>query len=487
MKKVLLTILTTLFALNSYAVDRPSTVREVFFEGTNNELQVYKIYGRQDGNTMLVIGGIQGDEPGGFLSADLYSDIVLEKGNLIIVPRANLHSVIQNNRGVDGDMNRYFDNVPNSTEGEVVTKLMKLIGESDLFLNMHDGWGYHYPTYVDETRNPDRFGQSIIIDDNTYTCADGKVIPLGDMARQVIKEVNSKIENKNHHLHLFDTKTSSNDSKHKPMRKSATWFALVDECVPAFGVEGSKNMNFKAEALEQNIRYHTYSVNEFMKIMDIVPEYPQVVMSKPVMTSASFIVDDEFVKVGVDETLYIDKGSNVSVVFVECNYTRGITADILGYGTLNDIDKKFELASSTAVVFRKDSDVMAEINIKINSDNKQSTTQVADNRWLFLVNINGIDKVVPQDDVLKVSKTDKLIIKKVYNHAGDRDEIINFKGWYPKTIANNNGDDRNYVIDFATANMLTRYAIEGTTNVFPVIAGQDGASEFAVFYIEVAR
>ena len=62
-------------------------VHTVFFEGTDHELNVYRINGQQPGNTILLIGGIQGDEPGGFLSVDLYADISLAKGNLIVVPR----------------------------------------------------------------------------------------------------------------------------------------------------------------------------------------------------------------------------------------------------------------------------------------------------------------------------------------------------------------------------------------------------------------
>ena len=54
----------------------------------------------------MLIGGIQGNEPGGFLSADLYADMSLEKGNLIVVPRANFYSILLNKRGPHGDMNR---------------------------------------------------------------------------------------------------------------------------------------------------------------------------------------------------------------------------------------------------------------------------------------------------------------------------------------------------------------------------------------------
>jgi hypothetical protein len=51
----------------------------VFFQGEKNELNVYRIFGSKPGNTLLIIGGIQGDEPGGFLAADFYADFSLEK------------------------------------------------------------------------------------------------------------------------------------------------------------------------------------------------------------------------------------------------------------------------------------------------------------------------------------------------------------------------------------------------------------------------
>ena len=59
----------------------------VYFPNTPYELNVYKIYGKKPGKTLMLIGGIQGNEPGGFLSADLYADMSLLKGTLIVVPR----------------------------------------------------------------------------------------------------------------------------------------------------------------------------------------------------------------------------------------------------------------------------------------------------------------------------------------------------------------------------------------------------------------
>ena len=96
----------------------------------------------------------------------------LEKGNLIVVPRANFYSIITNQRGPNGDLNRKFNVEDNSStmEDQIVSILKKLISESDYLLNLHDGLGYYHPTYIDKWRNPMLFGQSIVGDCEEYRC-----------------------------------------------------------------------------------------------------------------------------------------------------------------------------------------------------------------------------------------------------------------------------------------------------------------------------
>ena len=99
-------------------------VHSIHFEGTDHELSVYRIYGENPGKTLLLIGGIQGDEPGGFLSADQYADISLIQGNLIVVPRANFQSIVLKRRKINEDMNRKFAEerglAPCQPQGQIV-------------------------------------------------------------------------------------------------------------------------------------------------------------------------------------------------------------------------------------------------------------------------------------------------------------------------------------------------------------------------------
>ena len=111
---------------------RHQSLHDVYLANTEHELHVYRIFGKEPGKTIMIIGGIQGDEPGGYLTADLYADISLKKGDLIVVPRANFYSILLNQRdGMTGDMNRKFSETSDAAknmEQEIVTILKKLIG-----------------------------------------------------------------------------------------------------------------------------------------------------------------------------------------------------------------------------------------------------------------------------------------------------------------------------------------------------------------------
>ncbi|MBU0986704.1 MAG: succinylglutamate desuccinylase/aspartoacylase family protein, partial [Proteobacteria bacterium] len=134
-------------------------IHTAFYEGTDYELNVYRIYGKEPGKTLLLIGGIQGDEPGGYLSVDHYADISLAKGNLIVVPRANFQSIVLNRRKINDDMNRKFaDDSPSNYEAKIVKILKKLIVESDCLLNLHDGSGFFSEKWEGSDRNPGRHG-----------------------------------------------------------------------------------------------------------------------------------------------------------------------------------------------------------------------------------------------------------------------------------------------------------------------------------------
>ncbi len=460
--KISFLFIVILTQVASAKINRPSTVHQVFLKGTEYELHVYRIYGRLDGPTMLIVGGIQGDEPGGYLSADLYSGLTLEKGNLIVVPRANFKSIILYNRGPDGDMNRQFPKKIVKTKMDIVVKILEqLMGEADVFLHLHEGWGYHSPVYISKNRNPKRFGESIIVDTDTYQCKNGKTLHLKKIAMEVLNKINKKIKNKKYHLTYFNTMTNNPATPFKDMRKTATYFAVTHYCIPAFGIESSKNL----PSLEMKILIHNYAINEFMKIFGIVPEQPQIIMVKPSFSYAIINVNSKPENIENKKILFINKGDRIKVTHIESNYTRGLSCDILGKGELNDLNREFEINNDTRIIFRKDNVKIGEIFVKIKKNYKKGL-------YVFLIKINGKRKVFLPNEKIYVKKGDTIEIERIITDAVYKKEVlVNFKGYVPPNIKNI-GDDRGFKIKIDDR-LIKKYSKNKEGKIYPIVATID--------------
>ncbi|UOD35501.1 succinylglutamate desuccinylase/aspartoacylase family protein [Deferribacteraceae bacterium V6Fe1] len=474
MKIAYFLILSLALSFNLFGeVNRPFKEHKVYFEGTDYELNVYKIYGRKDGNTMLIMGGIQGDEPGGFLSADLYSDLSLEKGNLIVIPRANFKSIILFKRSTEADMNRRFhlDDVQIEMD-KVVQVIKQLMSEADVFLNLHDGWGFHTPTHINWLRSPERFGQSVIVDTGKFTCDNGTVIDLEGIAKKALEEINEKIGVEDYYMQYFNTNTDDPKTPYLEMRKTATYFALKTLCLPSFGIETSKNL----PSDEMKILHHNYAVNAFMKIYDIIPEQPQIILTNPEINFVIIKVNGEPKIVSNNSTLVLKKGSVVQVAHIDSNYKRGLSCDIEGVNGLNDKNIPFKITENKTIVFRKDSIEIGKINLKIDG-------KIEDEHGVFIVKVNNQKKAVLQNDTLVVKKGDTLNIIKFFSENINSDPKINFKGWVPSGINYNDGDDRGYDI-LIDGNFMAKYSKYGNGSIFPVIAG-DSNNILGQFYVKI--
>ncbi|MDR2300828.1 MAG: hypothetical protein LBF38_02145 [Deltaproteobacteria bacterium] len=355
------------------AQDRSDRQHIVYFEGTPQELVIYKIYGRLEGPTIMVMGGIQGDEPGGFMSADLYVDMALKRGNLIVVPRANFKSIILFERGPDGDMNRKFAGVqekdPDRDRVEIIKNLM---AESDLFLNLHDGSGFFRTVWENEMENPTRFGQCIIADAEVYVNPKtNQVIRLGDDARRAIDLINEDIPEERYKFRFANHDTLSEDSIHKEQRKSASFYALTELGIPAYGIETSKQL----PSLEMKIHQHNLAVNAFMQIYGVIPEQPRINLDPPILQYMVISVNGELpVAVADGQTLMIAPGDSVEVVHIGATYDRGLSVDVLGVGSLNDIRMPLVIEKPTKVIARKDNETFGQISLRLLPADSTDTT-----------------------------------------------------------------------------------------------------------------
>lgn len=219
-------------------------------------------HSEQAGPTLLVIGGIQGDEPGGFTAASLLvTDYRIAHGNLWVVPNLNFESIIKRSRGVHGDMNRKFSALKKADpEYDLVQKIKTIILDQqvDLILNLHDGSGFYAPQYFNHSRNPQRWGQSIIIDQaKVSTPRYGR---LQNIADNIALQVNKHIEQDKYQYHVKNTHTSDGN---KEMEKTLTYFA-IRHGKSAFGVEASKSFR-----THQRAYYHLLVAEAFMQAMGI--------------------------------------------------------------------------------------------------------------------------------------------------------------------------------------------------------------------------
>ena len=219
---------------------------------------LHKLESTRAGPTLLVIGGIQGDEPGGFNAASLLvTDYRITRGTVWVVPNLNFASIIRRSRGIHGDMNRKFADIPaDDPEYDAVQAIKSIILDKriSMVLNLHDGSGFYRKKYSDRLHNPQRWGQSIIVDQASIPG-----VKAGNLLRQaelVAKQVNRVIRRKSHHFAVKNTRTREGDAE---MEKTLTYFA-VRHRRPAFGVEASKTF-----LTHERTFFHLQVVEEFMR------------------------------------------------------------------------------------------------------------------------------------------------------------------------------------------------------------------------------
>lgn len=251
--------------------------------------------GEENKEAVLVIGGTQGDEPGGFFSANLLAtEYNVTKGALWVVPNLNFPSIVKNSRGAAGDMNRKFAKIsPKDPDYKAVNFIKDTITHKDVafVVHLHDGSGFYRPKFIDAKHSPARWGNCAIIDQSEL-----KGVKYGELeinANRIIKTINEKIKDKEHIYHLKNTRTAEKDSKNAEQLNSLTYFAIT-KGKPAYANEASKELD-----VYTRIYYHLIALEEYMRIagvefersFELTPKSIEEVMKKEIRLS---LFDDRF-------------------------------------------------------------------------------------------------------------------------------------------------------------------------------------------------
>lgn len=425
----------------------------------------------------MTLGGIQGNEPGGFLSADLYTDLALKRGNLIVLPRANFKSILMFARGPFGDMNRKFGvDLSKYPDAEIILILTALVAESDLLLNLHDGSGFYWPTQESELADPNRYGQSIIADTEVFMPEGSKrsLINLKEMAEQAIAEINSEIDDFRYKFHFMNTNTDQLKSKHKGPQHLATYYALTKVGIPAFGGETSKQLPI----LEMKVRQHNLAVNAFMRLLGVEVEHPRIYLEPPKLEYMIISVNGQLPVAMPDRhTPGAQSKGTTEVVYVGANYDQGLSVNIIGEGALNDIRRRLVITKPTTIVAQKDHLKFGQLKIDLVKNKNDPTlmvepkvaqVKVPDGQDSEPVNTAPAKKAGPfkitefiiamdsKTVVMKPGETTtlisgakiKLIDFKYESRPPAKRLVLNFKGFTPKGEYNG-GEDRGHLINTA--------------------------------------
>ncbi|GAA8764492.1 DL-carboxypeptidase Csd4 [Helicobacter pylori] len=211
---------------------------------------------------LLLLAGIQGDEPGGFNAANLFlMHYSVLKGLVEVVPVLNKPSMLRNHRGLYGDMNRKFAALDkNDPEYPTIQEIKSLIAKPniDAVLHLHDGGGYYRPVYVDAMLNPKRWGNCFIIDQDEVKGA--KFPNLLSFANNTIESINAHLLHPIEEYHLKNTHTAQGDTE---MQKALTFYA-INQKKSAFANEASKEL-----PLASRVFYHLQAIEGLLNQLNI--------------------------------------------------------------------------------------------------------------------------------------------------------------------------------------------------------------------------
>jgi len=236
----------------------------ILSSSANDKFDIYRLKGDTEGPTLLIFGGIHGNEPGGYFAASILAKhYSVRTGNLWVIPNTHKESIMRYRRSINGDLNRKFSKISaNDPDLPIIKEVKALITDPqvDIILNLHDGHGFFRQQYQNTIFNPGAWGQTCVIDqlkldsNNSYN-------DLGCIAEKVSKKLNQHLLQNHHSFNVRNTQTKK---KKNEMQHSLTYFAINNNKA-AFAIETSKEL----KTTVQKVYYQLRAIEAFMQIMGI--------------------------------------------------------------------------------------------------------------------------------------------------------------------------------------------------------------------------
>jgi hypothetical protein len=159
--------------------------RRMMMAGSPQETPLYVYGSGRPGKVVMVLGGVHGNEPGGWLAAErVQASFRPANGAFLVIPRANKQATFAFDRtGGVGDLNRSYPGALDSATpmARMAAQIMDVLREFrvDVLLDMHESWAF----YKDRTQNGTAYlGQTV---------ATAPAEPGITLVRDIVTTVNS--------------------------------------------------------------------------------------------------------------------------------------------------------------------------------------------------------------------------------------------------------------------------------------------------------
>lgn len=216
----------------------------------------YVFEGEKKGATVIIDGGIHGDELSGYMACDtLVKYLQVTEGTVIVIPRLNLKACEANQRGLKHDFNRSFpgDKYSSDYEFKLAYTFMAFVDSVKpvCVINNHEArTRYNYQEYI---KNPDKaFGQVLI------TC----IKPYEEFLEKSLVTLNSKISSDEFAFNI----------QHYPIQPNHS----LDNIVSKLNIKSYTVETYRGYKLPDRIKMHIMADLSFLETAGVKYLYPEL-------------------------------------------------------------------------------------------------------------------------------------------------------------------------------------------------------------------
>jgi predicted deacylase len=224
-------ILASILVIVALAANASAQSVDRLLSGSIYSTNIYINQAAAPGPSVLVLGGVHGDEPAGSLAAEEIRKFPVKRGTLIVIPRVNTLALDQGVRTLShiGDINRAFPGKHDGSPSEQIAYAIALLLEhhnASMLIDLHEGRAFHR---LDKTS----VGQTILFAANTRSTL---------LAMAALDHINSQITEPHKRFSLVA----------HPVPHSASYYAAERYNIAAFTLE-TAGVQPLAERIDQHV------------------------------------------------------------------------------------------------------------------------------------------------------------------------------------------------------------------------------------------